>query len=112
LFLKADIDIDLHQYRSFYLKKILNGYPKMVDFAIWGEALSRSLGYKENEFLDAYYNNIKFQNTEVIDSNPVAFAIIKLVEQRHKSSDTLIIFEGTSIDLLEKLNEIAIIYKR
>ena len=52
----------------------------MADFAIWGEAISRAMGHSENEFLDAYYNNIRFQNAEVIESNPVAFAIKKLVE--------------------------------
>ncbi|HEY6536190.1 MAG TPA: hypothetical protein VIY08_10430 [Candidatus Nitrosocosmicus sp.] len=56
---------------SINIKKL----PRMADFAIWGEAISRSLGYKENEFLEAYYNNIGFQNNEVIESNPLAFAI-------------------------------------
>jgi hypothetical protein len=53
----------------------IKNLPRMADFAIWGEAIARSLGYKENEFILAYYNNIGFQNNEVIDSNSLAFAI-------------------------------------
>jgi hypothetical protein len=56
---------------SINIKKL----PRMADFAIWGEAISRALGYNENEFLNAYYNNIGFQNNEVIESKPLAFAI-------------------------------------
>jgi len=44
----------------------INKLSRMADFAIWGEAISRALGYKENEFLKTYYNNIEFQNNEVI----------------------------------------------
>ena len=43
----------------------------MADCAIWGEAIARAMGYKENEFIQAYYNNIKFQNAEVVDSSPL-----------------------------------------
>ncbi|MGN6346797.1 MAG: hypothetical protein ACTHME_03755 [Candidatus Nitrosocosmicus sp.] len=83
------------------IKKI----PRMADFSIWGEAIARSLGYKENEFLKAYYNNIGFQNSEVIESNPLVFSIKKLVEQQQLT--TSLIFEGTPLELLEKLNQIA-----
>ena len=61
--------------------------PRMADFAIWGEAISQAMGHKENEFLDAYYNNIRLQNAEVIDSNPVAFAIKKFVENVISAND-------------------------
>jgi hypothetical protein len=78
----------------------------MADFSIWGVAISIALGYKEFEFLNAYYNNIGFQNNEVIESLPLAFVIKKLVERQ--SSETIIIFEGIPSELLEKLNQIAI----
>lgn len=90
--------------------------PRMADFAIWGEAISLAMGHKEKEFLDAYYNNIKLQNAEVIDSNPVAFAIKKFVEHVLSANDYVFnfnsgshipIFKGTPAELLEELNEIA-----
>ena len=86
----------------------------MADSAIWGEAISRAMGYKENEFLDAYHNNIRLQNAEVIDSNPVAFAIKKFVENATASDDGAFnfnsnnpIFKGTPAELLDRLNEVA-----
>jgi hypothetical protein len=87
---------------SLNIKKL----PRMADFSIWGVAISIALGYKEFEFLNAYYNNIGFQNNEVIESLPLAFVIKKLVERQ--SSETIIIFEGIPSELLEKLNQIAI----
>ncbi len=89
--------------------------PRMADSAIWGESISRAMGNKENEFLNAYNNNIKFQNSEVIDSNPVAYAIRKFVEHvmantddssnsDHGSNKT--IFTGTPDELLKRLEEI------
>jgi hypothetical protein len=92
---------------SIYIKRL----PRMADFSIWGEAIARALGSKENEFLKAYYNNIGFQNNEVIESNPLAFAIKKLVKQHQSSPETIIIFEGTPLELLDKLNQIAEVEK-
>ncbi|MDN5868559.1 MAG: hypothetical protein L0H55_14335, partial [Candidatus Nitrosocosmicus sp.] len=95
--------------------------PRMADFAIWCEAISRAIGYKEYEFLDAYYHNIKYQNIEVIDSNPVAFAVKKFVDHvlannagdgNNNGNNSLKvhnrIYIGTPAELLEKLNAIAI----
>jgi len=84
----------------------------MADSAIWGEAIARVMGYKENEFLNAYYKNIRFQNAEVIDSNPVAFAIKKLVENilldkdDNSTKSNQPIFIGTPAELLKKLDDI------
>ena len=101
--------------KDIYIKNL----PRMADTTIWGEAIARAMEYKENEFLNAYYNNIKFQNAEVIDSNPVAFAIKKLVENTvdsrreetdlSKSKDNIDkpIFIGTPAELLKRLDQIA-----
>jgi hypothetical protein len=50
-----------------------------------------------------YYNIIGFQNNEVIESYPLAFAIKKIVGEPSIN----IIFEGTSLELLADLNKIA-----
>ena len=36
----------------------LNDLPRMADFTIWGEAIARAMGYKDLEFIHAYYDNI------------------------------------------------------
>lgn len=83
--------------------------PRMADFAIWGEAILQAWGYKEGKFLKIYYENMGRQNDEVIDSNPVALAIRKLVEEflasHSPSSNT--IFKGTPMEFLDELNRIA-----
>lgn len=42
----------------------IEGLTRMADSTIWGEAIARAIGYKENEFLNALRNNIKFQNAD------------------------------------------------
>jgi hypothetical protein len=93
----------------------IDGLPRMADSALWGEAISISMGNKNGEFIKAYYNNIGFQNSEVIDSNPLAFAVKKLVEIREKDGwktysakeNSITLFEGNPIMLLTELSRIA-----
>jgi hypothetical protein len=87
--------------------------PRMADFAIWGEAILQSWGYKEGKFLKIYYDSIGRQNDEVIDSNPIALAIRKLVEEfltSHSDSSNTI-FEGTPMELLDQLNRISEVHR-
>ena len=56
----------------------------MADFAVWGEAIARAIGYKPMEFVNAYYENIGRQNVEAIESNPLAQAIEKFVDSWYK----------------------------
>ncbi|MDR4492631.1 MAG: hypothetical protein R2685_17345 [Candidatus Nitrosocosmicus sp.] len=89
--------------------------PRMADFAIWGEAILQAWGYKEDKFLNVYFESIGRQNDEVIDSNPIAFVIRKLVEEESislsPSSSSDPIFEGTPMEFLDELNRIAVVYK-
>ena len=58
----------------------IGNLPRMADFALWGEAIARSVNYKENEFLVLYKQNIGEQNIEAIEFNSLATAIVRLVE--------------------------------
>ncbi len=58
----------------------LKEYPRMADFAEYGEIIARCIGYKENEFVKAYFENIEIQNEEVIESSIVARVIIEFME--------------------------------
>jgi hypothetical protein len=78
-------------------------HPRMADFAEYGELIARCMGYKEGEFTRAYFDNIKLQTEEVLESNQVAAAIMKLIE----SADSSVI-EITPRDLLERLQKIAV----
>ena len=61
---------------SVKLKRV----PRMADFAEWGEAIARALGYKPLEFMDAYFENIGEQNIEIIEAIPFADAISKFLD--------------------------------
>jgi hypothetical protein len=55
----------------------LNDLPRMADFALWGEAIARALGFNDLAFIQAYYDNIGKQNIEAIEANPLGQAIAK-----------------------------------
>lgn len=59
--------------------------PRMGDFAEWGEAISRALGYKPLEFLNTYFENIGEQNIEIIEANPFAEAISRFIDYDKES---------------------------
>jgi hypothetical protein len=92
----------------------LNDLPRMADFAIWGEAIARAMGYKELQFINAYYNNIGKQNIEAIENSPLSQAISKLVrfgegqnEEGNTSSGVPCSWQGPMSKALERLNIMA-----
>jgi hypothetical protein len=74
--------------------------PRMADFARWGCAIAEALGHTTDEFLRAYGTNIRTQNAEVLDSHPVAGAIMALMQGRDE-------WEGEPSELLGVLEEVA-----
>lgn len=88
--------------------KALNIYPttelkklgRMADFTRWGYAVAEACGIGGEKFLKAYLDNQHKANDEAVNSNPIATAIIRLME-------TTQCFEGTPSKLLETLNSIA-----
>jgi hypothetical protein len=63
----------------------LKRLPRMADFAEWGEAIARALGYKHFEFLDAYFENIDQQHLEIVESDPFAETISKFIDYDTRS---------------------------
>lgn len=74
----------------------LTSRPRMADFARWGCAIAKALGYAQEEFLTAYSNNIAKQNTEAIEASPVATTIVALMSTQDA-------WEGTATDLYKEL---------
>jgi len=79
----------------------------MADFAIWGEAIARAMGYKNLEFIKIYYGNIGKQNVEAIENNALGQAISRLINSWYQDESPSVWYTSTSI-LLEKLNRIAL----
>ncbi len=79
--------------------KRLGKLPRMTDYAVWCEAISQSLGNKEGQFLDVYYDNLSLQNDEVVESSLVAKVIIEFMADKAewKESATELLSTLTSV---------------
>jgi hypothetical protein len=75
----------------------LNDLPRMADFAIWGESIARAMGYKDLEFIHAYYDNIGKQNIEAIENHPLGQAIARFIEEKQE------FLKGSPLEILEQL---------
>ena len=85
-----------------------NGSPnielsRMADWTEYSEIIARCMGYKENEFLNAYKKNTGLQSDEVINASPVATALIRYMELSTKNDVELTATEW--LTLLEKTAE-------
>lgn len=78
----------------------LTKLPRMADFARWGYAIGEALGGKGQEFLDQYAENRQTQNTEAINSDPVATLIVAFMDGKD-------VWEGLVSKLLNELRDIA-----
>jgi Bifunctional DNA primase/polymerase, N-terminal len=84
----------------------LNDLPRMADFAIWGEAIARAMGYKDLEFINAYYENIGKQNIEAIENHPLGQTVAKFFEEDIQAKSKMS-WEGQPAKLLEELEIVA-----
>jgi len=83
----------------------INYFPRMADFAAWGEAISIALNNPPNTFLNAYLANLDEQNIEAIEAHPVGIVMLeflKLIESEGKDE-----WEGTPTSLLATLVSLA-----
>lgn len=60
----------------------LSNTPRMADFAIWGCAIAEALGYTQEQFLDAYQNNIDGQTEVVLHENIIAMAVMSFMKDK------------------------------
>jgi hypothetical protein len=90
--------------------------PRMADFAKTAEIISRCIGHKDNDFIDAFDNNIQIQIQEAISSNFVASATVKLMEMLEDKAKLdynttcrcSLLWMGTATSLLTELEAVAV----
>ena len=75
-------------------------YPRMADFARWGEAITLALNLPPQTFREAWEENQRTQTRETLEASPVAQALLKFTESRTQ-------WEGSPKELLEELNQVA-----
>lgn len=79
--------------------------PRMADFAQLGEAMSRAMGGKEDDFLTLYTNHRRDAIRRTVDSSPVAVACMEFVTEGN-------CYTGTVKGLLGRLNLISMSMER
>ena len=79
-----------------------NGFPRMADFAEWGEIISRCSGNEDDFFINAYNDNRLDQNDEVFEASPVAESILLFMNDKHKG----FVWEGAPTRLYKELTDI------
>lgn len=87
--------LDMRQTTSVEFEKL----PRMADFAEVAEIISRCMGNKDNQFTDAYYENIKLQTEEILETSLVASAILKFMHDIKE-------WKGNATELLEQLDQV------
>lgn len=78
----------------------LSGYPRMADFARWGCAIARAIGYTDSDFMNAYYSNISTQSDAALDASLVGTAVIEMMSEREE-------WQGTAAELLTTLEGVS-----
>lgn len=75
--------------------------PRMADFAIYGYAVAEVCGLGGRNFMEAYSDNQATQNAAILETQPMAEAIIAYLDEHS-------LFSGTSEEWLSNINVIAL----
>jgi hypothetical protein len=84
------------------------GKPRMADFAVWGEAVCRSLGWAEGRFLDAYTKNRYEAQVAVLEGSLIVEAMQSFLansgecKKDEETGDRT--WKGSTKDLLDHLD--------
>ena len=74
---------------------------RMADFAVWGMAITRALGYRQEDFLGVLARNSHLIQKEAVQSSYVAVCLLKLLEDHKEGID------GTPTNLLKEVKRVA-----
>lgn len=77
----------------------LDELPRMADFATWATAAEDALGWDRGAFMEAYADNRRRATQALLESDPVAGAVTKLLKRMLNGE-----WSGTSEDLLRDLS--------
>ncbi len=77
--------------------------PRMADFATWATAGEQGLGFRNGAFLDAYRGNREDSVHETLEGDPVAAALLGLMEESSAKSEPYR-WEGTCTSLQRELD--------
>ncbi|NJM00125.1 MAG: hypothetical protein HC924_15600 [Synechococcaceae cyanobacterium SM2_3_2] len=90
--LLSALAMGLNRVESLHLERL----PRMADFALMATACEPGLGLQDGEFMRAYQANIDTAVETAVECNPIAAAILTLMEDCTQ-------WEGSTQDLLDKM---------
>jgi hypothetical protein len=79
--------------------------PRMAEFAEWAKACESDFTVNEGDFLEAYERNQTVAVADVVESDPVASAIMEFAHRRHDKREGE--WEGNATELLAELEGVA-----
>ncbi len=83
------------------VKSQIKEKPRMADFAVYGECISRALRYDNFSFVKDYTGKLERSSIGMIENHPLADAITKIMESNEK-------YEDTVQNFFERANQIVI----
>jgi hypothetical protein len=99
-----DVLVKVLKYKNENPEKTrLKEYPRMADFAEYGEVIARCIGYGENVFIETYFENMEIQDNEVIESSVVANILIDFMEDRDKWEGSATQLHATLTNFMESI---------
>lgn len=93
-----DILVKVLMMRQQTVKVDVTGLPRLADWAEVCELISRCLGNKPGDFIEAYRRNVGLQTEAAIEDSAIAQAIMSFMEDRP-------LWEGKMNELLGELEE-------
>ena len=95
--------LELRQYVRMSRK------PRMADYAMWGEAISRALGFEDYSFYKLYLLKMSSAEDVAVESSVVGVALSQYIRRETTAyPDKEELFRGSVSDLLKVLREIAV----
>ncbi len=97
-----DVLVKVLKYKNENPEKTkLKQYPRMADFAEYGEIIARCIGYEEQAFIETYFENMEIQDNEVIESSVVANVLMDFMEDKDKWEGSATLLHATLTDYME-----------
>lgn len=83
-------------------QKEISHLPRMADWCRWGMCIAEALGFSPEQFFQAYQDNKRIQDQEVVSGEPVCQALMGFMRARADAR-----WEGTAADLYAQLGNVA-----
>ena len=83
--------------------------PRMADFAVWGEAFCRAVGFEKDQFWNRYIESISGASATTLENDIVGELVVKMMESpdyAQRGVDGSSFWEGTMAALLNDLKKV------